>query len=326
MEHAENKQQTKLNEENKPISQEQNHQLPSEQTNNKPNAENPSAGTFNFCTVNKTQEIQIVEMKDDDQHEADSPSMSDYVVEEPFDYIFEPGHYPPSRSQSQTSHESRKSSVDEHHISSSKSEETLDASTHKNNLDKKPEEGESIGKADESNKNYNNRLSRFVREIDGILEYEYRSYNYNNGAHKESDYFNEYDEKHHHLNAVIRSISLSRWPDTGFGFSVASQRVGKENLVYINEIKQNSPAEFCLQLGDIIIEIDELSPSEDFISLSDIERYLQEKENIHLIVIHESKYAQLKQENEDFLKNYSINCEDIVIVSWKTQQKLENVH
>ena len=102
-----------------------------------------------------------------------------------------------------------------------------------------------------------------VSENNGILEYQYKSNvdirsNIDDDEEFFENYFKDFDYKHYHLNAVIRSISLSKFPGlSDFGFNVRIHSGEGENLIYINEIKPDTPADLCLRLGDVIIEIDE---------------------------------------------------------------------
>ena len=52
-------------------------------------------------------------------------------------------------------------------------------------------------------------------------------------------------------------------------------------------------------------------------------KYINEKmSDLHLMVVHESKYFRLKSEsNDDLLKDFHKNCEDIVIVSHNENKK-----
>ena len=108
---------------------------------------------------------------------------------------------------------------------------------------------------------------------------------------------------------------MSKWAKVGFGFNLSKQSIDDEIILYVSHIVSNSPAEFSLQLGDILLEFDDINTAEK--EIDDIVKYIEAKENsLHLMVIHESKYFQLKSmENGDVLKNFRKNCEDIVIVS-----------
>jgi SET domain-containing protein len=57
--------------------------------------------------------------------------------------------------------------------------------------------------------------------------------------------------------------------------------------------------------------------------MEDLMKYINEKSNdLHLMVVHESKYFRLKSEsNENLLKDLNKNCEDIVIVSCNENKK-----
>jgi hypothetical protein len=218
----------------------------------------------------------------------------EYYVEEPFDqfdYIFEPEHY-----------------------SKKATREAVKETGHSNLIDTISE----------------NKFThaRIIRDNDGLLEYEYQSYTYVNKNLDTSKpkrenigddfelFFNDFDfTTHNHLNAIIRGISLSKWPKVGFGFNLSKQSIDDEIILYVSNIVSNSPAEFSLQLGDILLEFDDINTAEK--EIDDIVKYIEAKENsLHLMVIHESKYFQLKSmENGDVLKNFRKNCEDIVIVS-----------
>jgi hypothetical protein len=133
---------------------------------------------------------------------------------------------------------------------------------------------------------------------------------------------NEYYNEDFVKNPLVRGITLSKWPRVGFGFKV--NRCAEKKFYYINEIVANSPAESCLSIGDLIVELDEFdNPFEEFSNLNEIEDYLNKKENIHLISLENSNYLKFKL-NSKSLKNYSRNCEDIVIVSWNQLQKETN--
>lgn len=169
---------------------------------------------------------------------------------------------------------------------------------------------------------FSNRIAHMVSENNGILEYQYKSINdiksnIDDDEEYFENYFNDFDYKNHHLNAVIRSISLSKCPGIAkFGFDLARYTNENEDLYYIKEIAPDTPAELCLRLGDILMEIDEKNPCEAFIDISELNDYLSKAENIHMMVIHESKYMRLKAQDENLIKNYCSNCEDMVIVTW----------
>lgn len=102
-----------------------------------------------------------------------------------------------------------------------------------------------------------------VSDSDGILEYVYDS-SIDLSPNEDDDeeffdrYFNDYDYQHYHLNAIIRNISLSQFPGSAsFGFYVARHTQDDEDLYYINRITPDTPADFSLRLGDIILELDE---------------------------------------------------------------------
>ena len=116
-------------------------------------------------------------------------------------------------------------------------------------------------------------------------------------------------------------ISLSKWPDVGYGFNLSKQAIDNETIFYVSDIVSNSPAEFSLQLGDILLEVDDLNAYDQ--QMEDLMKYINEKSNdLHLMVVHESKYFRLKSEsNENLLKDLNKNCEDIVIVSCNENKK-----
>lgn len=194
-------------------------------------------------------------------------SQSEYVVEEPYDYIFEPDHYPSKNSNPKASTYMR---------------------------------------------------SRLIEEKDGILVYEHnKKPNIDAEIEKELDNFYALN---HHLNALIRSINLPKWPRIGFGFDLALDKhdLLDEHFYYVKNIHPDSPAEFGLQLGDVLLEVDEMNPLERFVNLKELNEYLSKRENCHLMAIHHSKLVKLKSENEE-VKQYCSNCKDIVIVSLNEQ-------
>lgn len=96
----------------------------------------------------------------------------------------------------------------------------------------------------------------------------------------------------------------------------------------MSRIESDSPAELsALRLGDILIELDDEAPSDRFPPtlgsdadcLAKVREYVATRDNLHLVVVHESQYARLKAEDTDLLKNYIFNCEDIVVVNLKTK-------
>ena len=227
--------------------------------------------------------IQITEMNNQHEEAGAKDEKADYTVEEPFDYIFEPDHYP--------KHADAKTTI---------------------NQDQTYHNGAKIL----------SRAARMVGEKDGILEYEYKSVSdvrHTEADEEALDSFNDFDYKHHHLNAIIRGISLSKYPGTGFGFSLGKHTTELENYFYVNDIMADSPAEFALQLGDILIELDDMNPSDAFKSIDELHDYLGQKDNLHMMAIHENKYLKLKSENGELIRNYCTNCEDMVIVSWNKQ-------
>ena len=99
---------------------------------------------------------------------------------------------------------------------------------------------------------------------------------------------------------------------------------------FISNIVPDSPAEFCLQLGDVLIEIDDMNPCESFLDMDDLTQYLSSRELIYLMAIHYTKYMELKSlsnnqddndENEHEINDWCTNCKDVVIVSWNENFK-----
>ena len=175
-----------------------------------------------------------------------------------------------------------------------------------------------------SNDNNNKSGDKFkfatsIGEINGVLEYEYRSFTFKYDKEDDSVWVKEWDlMNQNHLQSNVRGISMIKWPQVGFGFELDIQKVGEESFIYVKNILADSPAEFSLQLGDILIEMDEFgSENEMFQNIDNLNSYMNSKDSIHLFVVHESKYFRLKSENDDLLKNCYKNCEDIVIVSYK---------
>ncbi len=76
-----------------------------------------------------------------------------------------------------------------------------------------------------------------------------------------------------------------------------------------------------MQLGDILLEVDDINAADH--EMDDLMKYINEKmSDLHLMVVHESKYFRLKSEtNDDLLKDFHKNCEDIVIVSHNENKK-----
>jgi len=196
-----------------------------------------------------------------EQQQEEATSMAEYVVEEPYDYIFEPNHYP-------------KPSMDQPH------------------------------------EQVNHQHRRLIEEKDGILIYEQCS---------STDRFENSSSvyQHHHLNALIRNISLSKRPGTGFGFDLSRNDA---DFVYVSQIMPDSPAEFCLQIGDVIIEIDEMNPMEKFEDIASLNDYLNRLDNVLLMAVHHSNYMRLKSENEEINSYCCSNCKDIVIVALRENQ------
>jgi len=226
--------------------------------------------------------ITEVNINQDDSSDKEEKTVAS-LVEEPFDYIFEPDHYAPT-----------------------------DSAQFSLSQEEKYHSGIKLF----------SRAAKMVGEKDGILEYEYKSVcdiKDSTDQKEQDNYFNDFDYKNHHLNAIIRGISLSKYPGSNFGFELTRYRSESEDYFYVSKIDADTPAEFCLQLGDILIELDDMNPTIQFKSIDELNEFLNEKDDIHLMVIHETKYFRLKAENEDLLKSYCINCEDMVIVSWNQQ-------
>ena len=114
---------------------------------------------------------------------------------------------------------------------------------------------------------------------------------------------------------------MSKWPNVGYGFNLSKQAIENETIYYVSDIASNSPAEFSLQLGDILLEVDDINTSDH--EMDELIKYINEKEtDLNLMVVHESKYFRLKSEsNDDLLKDFHRNCEDIVIVSCNENKK-----
>lgn len=208
-----------------------------------------------------------------------------------------------------------------------------------------------------SSKSNQHKYAQVIRELDdGMLEYEYKSFTcdrsfYTNKLNDDLDsiYFQEFNS-HLHMRAesLIRGVSLSRWPHVGFGFELATARIGAEPLIYVNHIDVDSPAALSsLRLGDVLIEVDEImlpvdqvstaaaaAPSSNSYSfaggtdeavLKRVEDYMASRDNLHLMVVHESQYVRLKAEDDYLLKNYYFNCEDIVVVNVHNNRKQQHV-
>lgn len=212
-------------------------------------------------------DIVITELLGEKEDKKSQETQSDYLVEEPFDYIFEPDHYPKPNNSKPT--------------------------------------------------NIEYARSRLIEERDGVLIYEHKKPTLD--AQIESSLFNFYN-LNHHLNALIRNIRLPKWPGIGFGFDLALDKHDQleENFFYVKNIHPDSPAEFSLQHGDVLIEVDEMNPLERFSNLKDLNEYLSERDYCHLMAIHHSKLVKLRSENEE-IKKYCTNCKDIVIVSLNEQ-------
>jgi hypothetical protein len=270
--------------------------------------------------------IIISELYDSDQSDSSQsttpPTIADekYLVEEPFDYIFEPHHNKPTTESTQTTKKQNENEIIAGFdpVYESKGKTNYDRSTNT------------------TVSTFTSRAAKMLGEKDGIVEYEYVSrqsssrfrQRMNSEAINDDDdtememlenFFDEFDLKHHHLNAITRGISLSRFASgPSFGFKLSRSVSFDDDFIYISQIEPDSPAEFCLQIGDVIVELDEMDPCESFSNLSEINRYLSERDFIHLMAIHASKYSMLKSQNDlNLLRDHCYNCEDIVIVSFK---------
>jgi hypothetical protein len=172
---------------------------------------------FEYRSIQIT-EINHTDLQNEETVTTTTETSKDYLVEEPLDFIFEPNHNPPKQQTSEVS---------------------------------------SFTKIQ--------RIARMVSESDGILEYEYKSHTGMKSNIDDDDdeeffdrYFNDFDYQHYHLNAIIRNVSLSQFPvSSGFGFSLAKHMQDNEHLYYIYRITPDTPADFSLRLGDIILELDE---------------------------------------------------------------------
>ena len=119
---------------------------------------------------------------------------------------------------------------------------------------------------------------------------------------------------------ILKGISLSKWPDVGYGFRLSKQSFEDETIFYVSDIASNSPAEFSLQLGDILLELDDINAAEH--EMDELIKYINTKEDdLHLMVVHESKYFRLKSESSDTFDLFCKNCEDIVIVSCNNESR-----
>lgn len=255
-----------------------------------------------------THTLKITEIIDTLEEIEDDRYSREYVVEEPdnYDYIFEPD-YPTTHGTEIAELEATTETMPKASLSS----------------EEKYKNGVKILK----------RKARMVSENDGVLEYEYNSNADVRGRMDDDEeffenYFHDFDYKHYHLNAVIRSISFSKCPGTpGFGFKLDRHMENGEDLFYVKEISSETPAELCLRLGDILIELDERNPCETFKGIEECEEYLNKRNSVHMMVIHESKYFRLKSnKDEDLIKNHCINCEDMVVVSWDREFEANLIH
>jgi hypothetical protein len=131
--------------------------------------------------------------------------------------------------------------------------------------------------------------------------------------YENNDYYNENYVK----NGLIKSITLSKWPIVGFGFHLDKCSFGLNKTYYfVNDIAGNSPAESCLAVGDLVIELDEFNPADKFDDLKALGDYLRECDTIHLMTLAQVDYEKFETQYDLSLRNYSKNCEDIVIVQW----------
>lgn len=242
--------------------------------------------------------IEIIELANNNNNKSEQGNRDEYFVEEPYDYIFEPDHNPPAKRR-------------EEHL-------TEPVQTPSN---QKPSDQTTTSK--ESDKKFTH--TRMIKETDGFLEYEYfhKSANLNSQVQYQQE--NDYNYYESHLDANIRGISLCKWPVVGFGLKLDREVVDNETFTYVSEIQENSPAEFGLQLGDIVLEIDEEIPNEKFANINELNDYITSKDSLHLVVIHHTKYFEFKRNNLDLLTNYHINCEDIVIVTWNKKQVEQHI-
>lgn len=267
-----------------------------------------------LTTPSQSPSEESEEMTESNKRERDEKKENDeskFFVEEPFDFIFEPDHYPKPHGNAE-----KKAKLD-------------------NDVEPK-----------EPDNNNQHRYAQVVRELDdGMLEYEYKSFTYDRSFYTnklnddlDSIYFAGFNSQQHiRAESLIRGISLSRWPRVGFGFELGVASLGGDRLVYVNRIHADSPAELSsLRLGDVIIEIDEILPAEGFHNGQDdpsdeallkrVDEYVAGRENLHLMVVSHSQYARLKADNnDDLLKNYYFNCEDIVVVNFRKQNGTTHV-
>ncbi|RNA18299.1 hypothetical protein BpHYR1_033976 [Brachionus plicatilis] len=215
-------------------------------------------------------DLVITEINEEETIEM-SGNKGEYFISEPFDYIFEPGHYPQQKN-------SRKSKIFKH--------------------------------------------AKIIRDRDGILEYEYESYTYNkdmdsnmNPEELDSFYLDSFDSETH-LHGLMRSITLPKWPGVGFGFSLSKSKCDNQDMLFVSEVFAESPAESCLQIGDLVLELDDLN-LKNCDTFFNLEKYMENKDNVNLVVIHKTKYPRLKLENE--LKNVEYDCENFVICNLRNK-------
>jgi hypothetical protein len=236
-------------------------------------------------------QVVITELKESSEtNHNDQCDDKRFYVEEPLDYIFEPDHYPPKNDENITS----KSDNKEGELNEIKNENKFTYAT-------------------------------VVGESNGFLEYEYKNYTYKRNLfsnmieNKHESYLEEDlhllgDYLNNHLSSLMRGVSLHKWPGVGFGFTLAMQQFGLDNIYFVCDIKPNSPAEYGLRMGDIIIEIDEIDLSSNVHDLHELNKIIEEKESLNLKAIYESKYHLLKRDSR---ARSDIGCEDIVIVMKK---------
>jgi hypothetical protein len=241
-----------------------------------------------------------------------------FYIEEPYDYVFEPDHYPKSDKSSE------QSSMEHESSSSLPSEETSGV---------QPTPAAAVADLNEVKNENKFTYATVVGENNGYLEYEYKHYTYkrnlytnktSSGGNFDHDYhlLSDYSTDNH-LNAFVRGVSLSKWPHVGFGFSVAMQKFGNDTIYFVCDVKSDSPAEFGLRLGDILVELDDISTNSieggtgdvGFQSVESINAHLERVTSVHLVVIHESKYHHFAKSKLDYLRNCNMNCEDFVVVS-----------
>lgn len=135
------------------------------------------------------------------------------------------------------------------------------------------------------------------------------------------EYYNEtHILKNTNRKQLLKSILISKWPQVGFGFRL-NKNLDKD-LFQINSILNESPAESCLSVGDLILQLDNES-TKKFENTRDIEFYLQDKDSVYLLTLNESNYSHFKSLNLS-LQNYSNISEDIVVVTWNQLKQTSN--